>query len=81
MMSIYTISAILTVGNEYMFSEYMSLSKNDIIDRFASFERNGFEILRAKMMIGDAEVNFTDYTNLYNTICNLNDDLDYSMTR
>ena len=81
MKNIYTVSAILTVGNEYMFSEYMALSKNDIIDRFESFERNGFQIQRAKMMIGDTEVNFKGYSDLYSVISNLNDELDYSMTR
>ena len=81
MKNIYTVAAILSFGNEYTFTEYMSLGKNDIIDKFASFERNGFEIQRAKMMIGDAEVNFKGYSDLYNTISNLNDNLDHLMTR
>ena len=81
MQNTYTVSAILSIENEYTFSEYMSLAKNAIIDKFESFERNGFEIKSAKMMIGDTEVSFSDYDELYKTFNDLIGDSDNSKIR
>lgn len=81
MKNIYIVSAILSVSNEYTFTEYMSLNKSDIIDRFLSFERNGFEIRCIKMTIDETEVGFKSYEDFYITIGNLSDELNYSMTR
>ena len=81
MKNIYTVSAILSVSNEYTFSEHMSLNKKDIIDRFLSFERNGFEIRCINMTIDETEVSFKSYEDFYITIGNLSDELNYSMKR
>ena len=61
--NLYTVSAVLQIY-EYTYSEYFSLSIEEIEEKYDSWARTGHQVLRSSVRLGDEFVSFNDFSDL-----------------
>ncbi len=71
-MKTYIITAVLSVG-PYIYTEYLSLSKTELVNTVRSWERNDFQILRATIYYSEETISVNDYNELFGFLLDLDE--------
>ena len=68
----YTVSAVLQIY-EYTYTEFFSLSLDEISNKFDSWARTGHQVLRSSLRLGDDYVSFIGFSDLIGVVSQYED--------